>query len=58
MLFNIRSSNASAEAVGIPAFLKLPDLAALAMHLTAHTLNLGPNVFDVRHGRALWKLGV
>jgi hypothetical protein len=32
--------------------LKLPDFAVLAMHLNAHSLDLGPNVFDVRHGRA------
>jgi hypothetical protein len=32
--------------------LKLPDLAALAMDLSAHTLNFGPNVFYIRHGEA------
>jgi hypothetical protein len=35
-----------------PGFLKLPDLAALAIHLNAHPLDLGPNTLDVRHGGA------
>jgi hypothetical protein len=30
----------------------LPYLAALAVHLNAHTLDLGPNVIDIRHGSA------
>jgi hypothetical protein len=33
--------------------LELPDLAALAVDLHAHTLDLGPNVIDIRHGRVL-----
>jgi hypothetical protein len=58
ILFNIRFSNASAEAVEIPAFLKLPDLAAVAMHLNAHALDLGPNVFDIRWLVVpRWKMG-
>jgi hypothetical protein len=32
--------------------LKLPDLTALAVNLKAHTLDLAPNEFDIRHGRA------
>jgi hypothetical protein len=52
MLFNIRSSNASADGWNA-GLLKLPDLAALAMDLSAHTLNFGPNVFYIRHGEAL-----
>jgi hypothetical protein len=30
--------------------LELPNLAALAVHLNAHMLDLGPNVIDIRHG--------
>jgi hypothetical protein len=33
--------------------LQLPDLAALAVDLHAHAFDLGPNVFDIRHGHAL-----
>jgi hypothetical protein len=33
--------------------LQLPDLTALAVDLHAHAFDLGPNEFDVRHGRAL-----
>jgi hypothetical protein len=33
--------------------LELPYLAALAVDLNAHTLDLGPNVIDIRHGSAL-----
>jgi hypothetical protein len=30
--------------------LELPNLTALAVHLNAHMLDLGPNVIDIRHG--------
>jgi hypothetical protein len=30
--------------------LELPNLAALAVDLNAHMLDLGPNVIDIRHG--------
>jgi len=33
--------------------LELPNLAALAVDLNAHVLDLGPNVIDIRHGSAL-----
>jgi hypothetical protein len=33
--------------------LELPNLAALAVDLNAHTLDLGPNAIDIRHGSAL-----
>jgi hypothetical protein len=32
--------------------LESPDLTTVAVDLNAHTFDLGPNVFDVRHGRA------
>jgi hypothetical protein len=32
--------------------LQLPNLTALAVDLHAHTLDLGPNVFDIRLGSA------
>jgi|SRR5450631_3443788 hypothetical protein len=35
--------------------LELPNLTALAMDLDAHTLDLGPNVFDIRHWSRLAK---
>lgn len=31
--------------------LQLPNLTALAVDLNAHTLDLGPNVSDIRHGK-------
>jgi len=34
--------------------LELPDLTTLAVDLNAHTLDLASNVFDMRHGSALW----
>jgi hypothetical protein len=37
--------------------LELPDLTALALDLHAHTLDLAPNVFDIRHGRAFVRMG-
>jgi hypothetical protein len=37
--------------------LELPNLAALAVHLNAHMLDLGPNVIDIRHGSHLAKKG-
>jgi hypothetical protein len=37
--------------------LELPDLTALAVDLHAHTLDLAPNVFDIRHGRAFVRMG-
>jgi hypothetical protein len=33
--------------------LQLSNLTALAVDLDAHALDLGPNAFDIRHGRAL-----
>ena len=33
--------------------MELLNLAALAVDLNAHTLNLGPNAIDIRHGSAL-----
>jgi hypothetical protein len=32
--------------------LELPNLTALTVDLNAHTLDLGPNVIDIRHGSA------
>jgi len=32
--------------------LELPNLAALAVHLNVHMLDLRPNVIDIRHGSA------
>jgi putative SOS response-associated peptidase YedK len=37
--------------------LELPYLAALAVNLNAHTLDLGPNVIDIRHGFRLVNYG-
>jgi hypothetical protein len=37
--------------------LELPDLTALAANLNSHTLDLGPNEFDIRHGRAFVRMG-
>jgi hypothetical protein len=37
--------------------LQLPDLTALAVGLNAHALDLGPNAFDIRHGRAFVRMG-
>ena len=36
-----------------PGPLKLSDFASLAQHLRAPTLDLTPNVVDVRHGSPL-----
>jgi hypothetical protein len=35
-------------------FEPLGHVAVRAMDLNAHTLDYGPNVFDVRHDRASW----
>jgi hypothetical protein len=34
--------------------LQLPNLTSLAVDLNAHTLDLGPNVFNIRHGAPFW----
>ena len=39
------------RARGYPGPLELPDLAPLPMHLRTSTLDLTPNMVDVRHGR-------
>jgi len=46
----MRSSNAPAEAVGMPARASCLIFAALPVELNAHTFDLGPNEFDIRHG--------
>jgi hypothetical protein len=40
---------------GYPSPLKLPDFAALPMHLDAHPFDFGSEVFEVWHGwRSRW----
>jgi hypothetical protein len=49
ILLSIRSSSASAEAHDISGILKLPDLTAQALNLTAHVLDFTTNEIDVWH---------